>query len=282
MSGDVLERGRSLVLAAFDEARASGRVTWQQMTTAVLKNRLLNSTQRAFSEKNFGVSSMVEFARLFPDDLDVDTRTVPPMVTLKRPERLSTGAMDDVETAVIQKIRPDLWRAIVDYRSDSTYVWDDVLRRARVADRDDPNPVMPTVSEADVAAWRADFADSINRESISRPMQDRLDEWLRNQYGSGFLPTRLRGQWNGYFRQRVLDRLDSFFANQNIATPEDLVVEQAGRVPRRHDSQGHREIERVDSLRAIVQECVAVMSEEELTALRISPAVLLRVSRARL
>ena len=56
------------------------------MTTAVLKNRLLNSTNGEFNERNFGVSSMVEFARLFPEDLEVDTQSRPPAVRLRRPD----------------------------------------------------------------------------------------------------------------------------------------------------------------------------------------------------
>ncbi|MGQ0774471.1 MAG: hypothetical protein ACT4NY_08655 [Pseudonocardiales bacterium] len=203
-SSDALERGRSLVLAAFDEARASGREDWYQMTTAVLKNRLLNSTHRAFDEKNFGVWSMVDFARLFPDDLKVDTRSAHPVVLLTRPETLPALMTEDsvsTDTRFPYKIRSDLWRAVVDYRSGSTYVWDQMAGLARAADPDDPSPVLPTVTDTEVADWRQDFADSVRPELSSDWVVERLDEWLQRGYGTGFLPAGLRSRWNEFSQE---------------------------------------------------------------------------------
>ena len=44
------ERGAQLVQAAFERARATGREGWRTMKLAVFKNRLLDATERQFSE----------------------------------------------------------------------------------------------------------------------------------------------------------------------------------------------------------------------------------------
>lgn len=283
--GEMLERGRLLILAAFDEARATRRVNWVQMTTAVLKNRLLNSTHREFSEADYGASSMVDFVRLFPDDLTVDTQQRPPVVQLIRPEILpdlnTEEDEDGTDRPALNRIRPDLWRAIVDFSNDTAYVWDEVVSRARPAIPDDVSPVMPTITSADVTAWRQNFTDSIRPGLSSTEIIERLDEWSRRGYGTGFLPTGLRGQWSGFFRNKIEQRLRAFFTDQGIPVPDDLVVEATQQSPELAQSRQHGGQAGVEQLRSLVQHCVAVMSEQELTDLRISPAVLLWVQRGR-
>ncbi|MGH4014188.1 MAG: OST-HTH/LOTUS domain-containing protein [Pseudonocardiaceae bacterium] len=278
-SSGALERGRSLVFAAFDEARASGREDWNQMTTAVLKNRLLNSTNREFDERVFGVSSMVDFVRLFPADFEVDTRGTHPLVRLTRPETLPSPTTEDgssTKTGATYKIRPDLWRAAVDYRSGSTYVWDETAGVAHIADPGDPRPVVPTVTDTEVGEWRQDFAEAVRSEPGSERVVERLNEWLQHGYGTSFLPAGLRGRWNEFARGKVEARLRDFFEDHNLTAPDDLLIDYVEQ-PSRSLQAGRRSD--VPRLRALVQRCVAVMTEQELTELRISPAVLLRAIR---
>ncbi len=255
------------------------------MTTAVLKNRLLNSTNGKFNQEDFGVSSMVEFARLFPRDLEVDTRSTHPLVRLTRPETLpasSTADNDSTEkSAPYKKIRPDLWRAAVDYRSGSTYVWDDIAGLARMANVDDTSPVVPTATDTDVAKWRQAFADAVRSELSSDDVVKRLDEWLRHSYGSGFLPTKLRGRWNEFSRNKIEMRLRNFFESQELTIPDDLVIPAGERPTRNLKSAQLSRTNDLPHLRSLVQRCVAVMTEQELAELRISPAVMLRATRGR-
>lgn len=285
VSPEALARGRHLVLAAFDEARSSGRAEWDLMTTAVLKNRLLNSTNRAFNERDFGVSSIVEFARLFPEDLEVDTQSWPPAVRLTRPETLAAPMAEDSgstnRSAPYKKIRPDLWRAVVDYQSGLTYVWDKMTGTARAAAINDTSPVVPTVTDTVMAGWRQDFANSVRSGLSSEWAVERLDEWLQHGYGTGFLPAELRGRWNEFSREKVEVRLRSFFEGEKLAPPDDLATVPSGQPATAPTSvQPHRSTN-VPRLRALVQRCVAVMTEQELTDLRISPAVMLRATRGR-
>ncbi|MEO7193838.1 MAG: hypothetical protein ABIZ05_03315 [Pseudonocardiaceae bacterium] len=283
---DARQRGRSLVLAAFDDARSSGRQEWYLMTTAVLKNRLLNSTDRAFNERDYGVSSIVDFARLFPEDLEVDARSAPPVVRLTRLETLPAptieGSGSTDRPAPYKRIRPDLWRAAVDYRSGATYVWDEIAHLARVANIDDTSPALPTATATEMAGWRHDFAESVRSELNSDRAIERLDEWLRNSYGTAFLPTELRGRWSEFSREKVEVLLRDFFEGQRLAPPDDLIDasgEQSARASRSVQSDRPTNAPR---LRDLVQRCVAVMTEKELTELRISPAVMLRATGGRL
>jgi len=278
------ERGRSLVLAAFDEARSSGRQGWQHMTIAVLKNRLLNSTHREFRETDFGVRSMVEFVGLYPDDLELDTASRPPMITLTHPETLPApvvGGDRDSDVTSRGRIRSDLWQGIVDYRSGASYVWDQEIGIARTADHDDVHPLLPTVNEEEVAAWRGQFIDSIDLKLRAGAIAERLDEWKTRGYGSAFLPAGLRRPWNSFFSRKVIEKLHGFFTQRGLEQPTDLVVESAeqrastSRLDGRDAHGDHR------SLRALVQRCVAVMTDQELEELRISPAVFLRASKGR-
>lgn len=281
-SSDALERGRSLVLAAFDEARATGREDWHQMTTAVLKNRLLNSTHGEFDEKGFGVFSMVNFVQLFPGDLEVDTTGTHPLVRFKRPEVLPEPPAEhsnSTDPPARHKIRPDLWRAAVDYRSGSTYVWDKRAGLARVADPGDTNPVLSTVTAAKVAEWRQEFADSMRPGLTSDKLIERLDEWLRHGYATGFLPAELRGRWNEFSRGKVDVWLRNFFADRGIAPPRDLIIDASRSSAKKLRLTPPDIATDVSRLRELVQRCVAVMTEQELMELRISPVVMLRATR---
>lgn len=114
------ERLRKLIRDAFEAARRTGRTDWQQMTTAVLKNRLLSLTGRAFKESDYGAQTISELVRLLPDLLLFDQSTSPPTVRLLP----SQMPVDPPVVAEGTRIRRDLWNAVVDYRAPGRYVWD--------------------------------------------------------------------------------------------------------------------------------------------------------------
>jgi len=78
--------GTDLILAAFAQARTSGREDWRQMTVAVLKNRILSLTNRTFDERRWGAASFREFVDQFDDVVSPDTSTRPPIVELIGPD----------------------------------------------------------------------------------------------------------------------------------------------------------------------------------------------------
>jgi hypothetical protein len=277
----LLDRGRKLILAAFDEARSSGRPDWHVMTIAVLKNRLLDITRRAFDEESYGVSSILEFVKLYPDLLSIESEARPPRITLVNRELLSGIESEEDEdassTSVRTLIRSDLWRAMVDYASGDTYVWDTVAKIARVAFPGDTSPTLPTFSVDEMASLRAQFAESQRPSQLSA---ERLDEWVTNNYGSNFLPRPLRGRWNGFFREALLDRLRKRFEELHIEPPGDLVRQSSSSEIRQAAVAAPSEVDAA-SLRELVHRCVAIMSERELADLRISPATVVRALRRR-
>ncbi|MGW4370765.1 hypothetical protein ACWEKT_34515 [Nocardia takedensis] len=275
------QRGLHLVLAAFDEARATGRDNWQSMTVAVLKNRLLNSTNREFQESDFGVESIVEFVKLYPGELELDLAARPPIVTLLTPKSLPSQPMfasSNDHMLPEGRIRSDLWQAFVDYRSGYTYYWDPKEGVARATELDDTDLTVPTITADEVTNWRTEFIDTFAMESRQEETILRLNEWKSRGYSSGFLPAELRASWNKFFRNKVLENIQNFFVQNDLSQPIDLITRTTAKTssPNR-DTDGHSR-----SLRALVHRCVAVMTERELEELHISAAVYLRASRDRL
>ena len=104
---------REFLEKAFVAARDSGKRDWHLMTVAVLKNRLLQMTNRTFDEKEFGADSFMQLVARHSDLVAIDRSTRPPTVVW-------SAAVDDEDTATKEatastRIRADLWRAVLDY-----------------------------------------------------------------------------------------------------------------------------------------------------------------------
>ena len=99
------------------------------MTTAVLKNRLLDLTGRAFDEAAYGATSFMDFVLRNKETLAVDHSTVPPLVELRNAASSRQPSDEAVDVKAPHRIRPDLWKAALDYSSGTRYVWD-VARRS--------------------------------------------------------------------------------------------------------------------------------------------------------
>lgn len=256
----------ALIWKAFDQARSSGRQDWNAMTVAVLKNRLLDLTQRQFRESDYGARSIFDLVLQLPELLELDESTTPPKVILleaKAGDRPSRG---------VQRVRPDLWYAIVDYASGRRYVWSSEGRAVPV-DSDEANGelVLPTLSRDEQTDLRANFVSRMAPVDLN--VAEKLAAWRDEALSPRELPGALQRQWTEEFKEFVVARLKEWFAEHDIPVPADLFV------PARRLVRPQGVDDRWEALRALVIRCVEHMTEEELSELRLPPQALLRAQR---
>ena len=181
---DVDNRARNLIMQAFEIAHRSGRPDWRTMTVAVLKNRLLNLTERSFRERDYGARTITEFVRRYPDLLLLDDSSPPPKVTL----HATTTRPAAPPVAEQSRIRPDLWNAMVDYQSGLTYVWDGLMAlplEVSAATRIEGTQVLPTISVDDTDTWRREFL--IDHEDLISGDPSTIEQaqrWAENRLGT--------------------------------------------------------------------------------------------------
>jgi len=63
---------REMFVQAFADARAGGKPDWRNMNLSVLKNRLLQRSERRFQETDYGGKTIKELVERFPDLLKID------------------------------------------------------------------------------------------------------------------------------------------------------------------------------------------------------------------
>lgn len=106
------ERGVELIESAFAAARNTGSPGWRSMTSAVLKNRILDLTNREFDEADWGADSFRAFLGQFNDILRVDPSKRPMQVTLleERSASIEGSTLSPVlDLGRERQIRRDLW-----------------------------------------------------------------------------------------------------------------------------------------------------------------------------
>ncbi len=254
--------GTQLIIQAFMQAKNSGKSDWYRMTTAVLKNRLLDVTNRKFTEAAYGASSLIEFVSLFSNILDFDNEQTPPMVELKPEERLRLDA--NLGTPGHIRIRRDLWRAVFDRSSGNTYYWLPEIEVVATS----PAPaegncsILPTIDAETDGQWRQSFID------ILPTAPDHAKEWARSLLPLSQLPSELRYEWNRFLIDRVYRRLSDWFQEQELIPPSDFTTEVAPRQDRRTTD--------LDTLRRLVKQVVDEMTEEELSQLSLPPRAVLK------
>ncbi|MCC6573828.1 MAG: hypothetical protein IT462_08555 [Planctomycetes bacterium] len=246
---------KSLLIAAFHRARSKGKPNWQCMTVAVLKNRLLNLTGGVFREAAFGGQTLREILVRFPDVVRVEGNSV----TLVDASALEAPK---VVGAPPKRIRDDIWRAMIDYRTGKKYAWDANQEIVREALPDD-EMILPTLDAKEIDKWRADF---IEKHGATPELQ----KWRNFALGTTALPVDLRHSWNSMLTERVSNRATEWLAANNLAPT--LVAT----LPNQQVTSGKAE----EALRQIVLDCVTLMTVSELSELRLPPAAVLRAKNA--
>jgi hypothetical protein len=252
---------RELIKEAFAVAHAAGKP--DEMTVAVLKNRLLDRTGHEFSESNYGYSSMSDMARRLPDLLELNETARPARVKLR--ENISSSQLPDYSGF---QVRTDLWNATLDYSRGEPYIWHvDAARPASEVGEGADGPALPTVTLEEETAWRREFQERASA-SLSQDLRDIIKYWIDNHQTPKILPGFLQRQWNIELKNHVIERLRAWFADNSIPEPSDFLLPYRRPLVKAPD--------RVAQLRALVIRCVQNMTEDELTELRLPPQVLLR------
>ena len=254
------EDSRKLIRKAFDRARESDRRDWFRMTVAVLKNRLLDLTDRSFKETDYGTWTFLEFVRMHEDIVDLDETMRPPIVTLKGVPFVPP-ADRKVERS---RVRPDLWQAVLDFSSGRKYFWDRDQKLAVIATSEDPpGPQIPTITVDTFAEWKTAFAGEVEGGDPEGP----FSEWVSSRRPSSFLPTGLRHQWNGYLKTEVQRHLVAWFEGEGLEPPANLLLQY----------ESVEGATRNEDLRRRLVACLRSMTAEELERVQIPATVLLRL-----
>lgn len=77
---------RELLVQVFADAKASGKAEWRSMEIGVLKNRLLQRTERRFREADYDAKNILELVERFPDILHVTDGRQPSIRLLIDPD----------------------------------------------------------------------------------------------------------------------------------------------------------------------------------------------------
>ena len=260
---------KDLLLAAFESARASGKRDWNSMTAAVLKNRLLQLTSRSFDETALGFERFIDLLDAMPDVVEVDRTARPPLVRLVASLRDAADPVLSLSSPTT-RVRPDLWHGIVDYASERPWVWDTEAGRARPAEDSDNLPMLPTITQDEMAGMRGTFAEQFDAPVDDPEVADRLRQWAHEGRGAFVLPPDVRHHWNAALKKEVAERLEEFFNGLGVAVPNDALQapSTASRRPQADDDLAR--------LRAMVVEVVRAMTLAELSELPLPAAAVLR------
>jgi hypothetical protein len=270
--------GANLIRRAFDIARLSDKPAWQEMSSAVLKNRILDLTSRRFDETLWRVSSFQEWLDLFDEIVAVDRTRHPPWVRLLDAEQTEAQSAEPLDDSVMDaattmrkrwRIRRDLWQAVTDVGRAGEWYWN--VDHVELLPLHPPEGMgyvrVPTFTPDELARLRRSFAEQFTLTEDERYLVDR---WAGEFLPDAVLPVGLKGQWIAALKAAVLDRLRLWFETTGGIEPVDL-VQEPGMTPPRD--------ELLDELRSLVLRCIQHMTRSELEDLRLPPAALLRIMR---
>ena len=203
-------------------ARAKGKPDWHRMSLAVLKNRLLDITQRNFREADYGAANLKEFVENISDHVRLDPATIPPTVELI--QRSETGTDNEASThgahapasgkpASIfdgERIKPDLWKAVIDWETNVSYVWDSDEQCVKKVNRPNPDAdVLPRLGRSEFDALRISFATQF-ADSLEPRDREKLQAWSAHRLPTDKLPTELITPWYRRLTKVVESRLEEW------------------------------------------------------------------------
>ncbi len=256
---------KHLIVQAFSLARERGKPDWSRMSVAVLKNRMIQLSHGDFDESQFGARTFREFIAQFPELVQLEdgaSGSTVKFVGSSHPQPTDAAAPMLLGSG---RLREDLWSAVMDYSGGVPYFWDGE-KAVRQADAPEGAHKLPTINEAELASWRAEFTQSIV-DRLPAETAQRVREWQQNGSPTFALPPMLRVRWNTELKRRAAERLLAWFSEVRIEPPADMF-----RTPESARATS------VEILRATIVECVRVMTQEELAEVRLPAAV---VARAR-
>ncbi len=260
---------QDLVLGAFRVAARRGKPEWYRMAGTVLKNRLLDLTERSFDEADYGADRFGDLVEQLDGLLTVDHSTQPYLLELREPYRSEIQQSDAASASPSRTmIRSDLWHAIVDYSHGQSWIWDRTTGKAvRLPEVEDSGggDDLPTLDRTTLQTWRAEFAGECSA-TVDDAEALQLEAWVSEGLGTAALPKRLRGPWTAQMRDRVHERLLEFFDSQELDPPKDLLVHS-------------RQTKPAGELRSFVLRCVSLMNDRELKELQIPAEVAMRAHR---
>lgn len=265
-----MQTAQQLIEQAFEQARQSGKRDWNKMTTAVLKNRLLDLTGGAFDEAAYGATTFMNFVVRNEEMLVVDRSTVPPLVELRNAAPAPQASEGAVHVTAAYRIRPDLWKAALDYSSGTRYVWDAAGRTAVPSSGRDGEITISTTTKDVQRGWRQQFIDDV-KQTLSEEETDQVERWRQQHLGVSHLPVRLISKWNSLFRDRVREHLLQWFSDSNLQPPDDMISTEGG------PSSSSPETE---ALRDLVLAVVRKMTRDELSRLTLPPGAVLRATQS--
>ncbi len=266
------EHLRQFIRQAYDAARHGGKEDWRYMSVAVLKNRISQLLGEKFDQRKYGYPRILDLVLAFPDLLAVDQESQPPVAVL-----LAEAEPPDVDENV--QVRPDLWRAVIDYERGEPYllVQGTAVPSSAAPDSAATSTPLPTITPAELDKWRRDFAQAnMNLLEGNPDSLERLSKWVDEGLGTKALPGVLQGRWNLYLKRAVLQRLRQWFIEHELPIPGDLLVGSSRPAKRPELAQRVTEESR---LRLVLIECLSKMTYEELRQVTLPAISLLRLRR---
>ncbi len=173
------------------------------------------------------------------------------------------------------QVRPDLWRAVMDYEAGEPYVLHDgaAVLASRAPAGGVGLPVLPTLDADELDVWRRDFAGAEAGLLDGREGgPERLAGWVEGGSGTRALPGVLQGRWNLYMKRKVLARLRTWFTDYGLPLLDDVV----GVVDRTRRPELARKVADESELRRLIVECVARMTLDELSQVSLPAGAVLR------
>ena len=264
------EDAKQLIHQAFQRAKQAGKADWNVMTTAVLKSRMLNITSHEFDEEDYGYPNFTQFLHAHDDIVSLDTSKFPALVRLRQAGSAKLKTVDTGTANSRERIRRDLWLAILDYSSGDQYVWDESSGEARRGELQEDARSLPTITKQTMQEWRRELADSIRKsEDLSFEQSGRLYSWSQMEFSTHKLPNEIKYRWYDHLKNKVLERLRRWFEESALEQPKDLVSSAPLSPKTRTD---------IESLRGFVVRVIEKMTERELEQINLPARAVLKTT----